>query len=93
MVVNPISAGVNFIYDIISRCYNPVALLTTIEEDSKEHLEFKKVKVGGFIFIPKTTYDCLRSKRNGMEALLKTFNLRIEVLQYEIRDMIIASKT
>jgi hypothetical protein len=64
------------------------------EEISRIFLEiFKKVKVGGFIFIPKTTYDCLRSKRNGMEALLKTLNLRIEVPPYGVKGVIIASKT
>lgn len=54
---------------------------------------FTKVKVGGLIFIPKHTYQCIKSQRRGMEALVKTLNLRIEIPPQEIKDVIIASKT
>ena len=54
---------------------------------------FTKVKVGGLIFVPETTYQCLMSKRRGMEALLKTLNLRIELPPNGIEGVIIASKT
>lgn len=54
---------------------------------------FTKVKVGGLIFIPKNTYQYIKSKRRGMEALIKTLNLRIEVPPQDIKDIIIASKT
>ena len=54
---------------------------------------FTKVKVGGLIFVPKTTYQCLMSKRRGMEALLRTLNLRIELPPNGVDGVIIASKT
>jgi biotin carboxylase len=54
---------------------------------------FTRVRVGGLIFVPKTTYTCIRSGRRGMEALLKVLNLRIELPPQEISDVIVASKT
>ena len=53
---------------------------------------FEKVKVGGYILIPEGTYQSLRSKRRGMEALLKASNLRIEFPPQNIKNVIIASK-
>ena len=53
---------------------------------------FDKVKVGGYILIPEGTYQSLRSKRRGMEALLKASNLRIEFSPQNIKNVIIASK-
>lgn len=54
---------------------------------------FTKVKVGGMIFVPENTYQCLSSKRRGMEALLKALNLRIELPPNGVDGVIIASKT
>ena len=54
---------------------------------------FDKVKVGGYIIIPEGTYQSLRSKRRGMEALLKASNLRIEFPQQYIKNVILASKS
>ena len=54
---------------------------------------FDKVKVGGYIIIPEGTYQSLRSKRMGMEALLKASNLRIEFPQQYIKNVILASKS
>ena len=54
---------------------------------------FEKVKVGGYVLIPEGTYQSLRSKRRGMEALLKASNLRIEFPPQNIKNVIIASKS
>ncbi len=52
-----------------------------------------KIKVGGIILIPKKTYQYIAGGRNGMEALVKALNLRIEVPPYGINDIIIATRT
>jgi biotin carboxylase len=52
-----------------------------------------KIKVGGIIFIPEKTYQYIAGGRNGMEALIKALNLRIEVPPYGINDIIIATRT
>ena len=51
-----------------------------------------KVKSGGFIFVPKNTYELMVSGRKGIEALLKVLNYKIEVPPYFISDVIIATK-
>ena len=53
---------------------------------------FKKVKVGGLIFIPKTTFEFMPNSRLGAEALLKILDLKIELPLHNIPRMIIASK-
>ena len=53
---------------------------------------FKKVKVGGLIFIPKTTFDFMPNSRLGAEALLKILDLKIELPLHNLPRMIIASK-
>ena len=50
------------------------------------------IKVGGIIFIPKTTYDFIPGRRKGIEAILQNLNLKIEVPPFGIRDAVIASK-
>ena len=54
---------------------------------------FSKVKVGGLIFIPKYTYQSIKSKRRGMEAFIKVLNLKIELPPGGIDEVIIASRT
>lgn len=51
-----------------------------------------RVKSGGFVFIPKNTYEQIPSKRNGMETIIQTLGLKIEVPPCEIKDIIIASR-
>lgn len=51
-----------------------------------------KVKSGGYVLIPKNTYEQVPSKRNGMEAIIQTLGLKIEVPPNEIKDVIIASR-
>ena len=53
---------------------------------------FSKTRTGGFIFIPKNTYQFLTSGRRGMEALIKVLDYKIELPPYYIEDVIIASK-
>lgn len=53
---------------------------------------FKKVKVGGLIIIPKTTFDFMPNSRLGAEALLKILDLKIELPLHNLPRTIIASK-
>ena len=52
----------------------------------------EKVKSGGLVFIPKNTYEKIPSKRNGMEVLVQTLGLKIEVPPHGIKEVIIASR-
>lgn len=53
---------------------------------------FQKVKSGGFIFVPKSTYELMSSGRKGIEALIKVLDYKIELPPHSISDVIIASK-
>ena len=53
---------------------------------------FEKVKTGGIIVIPKSTYKLFPSERKGMEALIKLLDFKIELPPYGIKEDIIASK-
>ena len=53
---------------------------------------FSDIRVGGVVFIPETTYQYVSTGRNGIEALLKTLDLRIEVPPCGFNPGIIASK-
>lgn len=53
---------------------------------------FEKVKTGGIIFIPNTTYNLFNGGRKSMEALLKALNYKIELPPYGTKNNIIASK-
>ena len=53
---------------------------------------FLKVKSGGYVLIPKNTYQLMLSGRKGIEALIKVMNYKIELPPYFIKDMVIASK-
>ncbi|MBO5151313.1 MAG: ATP-grasp domain-containing protein [Methanobrevibacter sp.] len=52
----------------------------------------KTVKVGGGIYIPKTTYDHIPNGRLGAEALVKFMNFKIELPVHKLPRMLIASK-
>lgn len=54
---------------------------------------FSKIRTGGYIFIPKNTYQFSAGGRRGMEALLKVLDYSIELPPYNIKEVIIASKT
>ena len=53
---------------------------------------FLKVKSGGYLFVPKNTYQLMSSGRKGIEALIKVLDYNIELPPYYIYDVIIASK-
>lgn len=50
------------------------------------------IRVGGYIFIPETTYRLIPGQRKGIELLLMALNLRIEVPPYGPIRGVIASK-
>ena len=81
-------------YDSILINLNKSLIDKKEDETARIFLEiFSKVKVGGLIFIPEITYQNIKSKRRGMEALIKTLDLRLEVPPQEVENVIIASKT
>lgn len=52
----------------------------------------EKVKVGGLIFIPKSTYQYVNNGRISTEALIKVLDLKIELPLHNFKNVIIASK-
>ena len=52
---------------------------------------FSKTRTGGFIFIPKNTYQFMDNGRKGVEALMKVLDYKIELPPYNIREIIVAS--
>ena len=52
----------------------------------------KRIKVGGIVFIPETTYKYVPGQRKGIEALMIDLDLRIEVPPYGVETDVIASK-
>ena len=53
---------------------------------------FSYVKIGGLIFIPKSTYDYLPGGRKGIEAIIRNSNFNIEVPPFGVKNAVIASK-
>ena len=51
-----------------------------------------KVKLGGLIFIPKSTFQYVPSGRIGVEALVKVLDLDLELPMHNYPRMVIASK-
>ena len=51
-----------------------------------------KVKLGGLIFIPKSTYQYAPHGRIGVEALIKVLDLELELPLHNFPRMVIASK-
>lgn len=52
----------------------------------------EKVKVGGIIFIPESTYKFIPDGRIGTEALIKVLGLKLELPLHNLKRMVIASK-
>ena len=52
----------------------------------------KRIRVGGIVFIPETTYKYVPGQRKGIEALMIDLDLRIEVPPYGVDAGVIASK-
>ena len=53
---------------------------------------FSYIKVGGVVFIPKSTYHHIPGGRKGIEAIIKNSNFNIEVPPFGIKGAVIASK-
>ena len=51
-----------------------------------------KVKAGGLILIPKSTYQYMPNGRIGVEALIKALDLKLEMPIYDLKGCAIASK-
>lgn len=63
------------------------------DEIARQFLKiFDKVKFGGVIFIPKTTYEFMPNSRLGAEALLKLLDFKIELPMHNLNRMVIATK-
>ena len=52
---------------------------------------FSKTRTGGFIFIPKNTYQLMDNGRKGVEALIKVVDYKIELPPYNVKEIIVAS--
>ena len=69
-----------------------------VDKDGDEKVKnlldiFSRLRTGGYIFIPKNTYELSSSGRKGTEALLKVLDYKIELPPHSIKEVIIASKT
>lgn len=53
---------------------------------------FKRIKVGGIVFVPETTYRFVPGQRKGIEALMIDLDLRIEVPPHRMDVGVIASR-
>ena len=63
------------------------------EKVSRKFIDiFDRVKVGGLIFIPNTTYEFLPNGRLGAEALMKLLDFTLEMPMHKLTKMIVASK-
>ena len=97
LMVSQVSAdeidGIKGNFDCIVINLNESIACMKDEEIAKLFLAiFDKVKLGGLIFIPKTTYDFMPNARLGAEALLKVLDFKIELPIHKMNRMVIASK-
>ena len=53
---------------------------------------FSNIKVGGIVFIPESTCDYIPGGRKGIEAILRTLDLIIEVPPYGLHTGVIATR-
>ena len=51
-----------------------------------------KVKVGGLIFIPHSTYQYTANGRLGAEVLVRALDLKLQLLLHDLKGFVIASK-
>ena len=78
--------------------YTIINLNETLIENNTDILvkilleSLEKVKNGGLVFIPKTTYQLFSTGRKSMEALLKVLDFKIEVPPHGMKGTIIGSK-
>ena len=97
LMVSQVSAdeidGIKGNFDCVVINLNESIACMKDEEIAKLFLAiFDKVKFGGLIFIPKTTYDFMPNARLGAESLLKVLDFKIELPIHKMNRMVIASK-
>lgn len=70
------------------------SLINSTDDDSVSILLdiLSQIKVGGIVCIPQSTYDYFPSKRKGIEAILKTLDLRIELPPHGLDKRVVASR-
>ena len=86
--------NLNGFYDTVILNINESIKNRKGKEVSKIFLEsIKHVKKGGYVLIPKITYQNISGGRKVVEGLIKTLKLRIEVPSSDYENIIIASKT
>ena len=51
-----------------------------------------RVRLGGFIFIPQSSYQYVPNGRIGAEALIKVLDLKLELPLQDFKKAVIASK-
>lgn len=88
--INRINGEFDFVLINLNRSYMEES------DDNIVKLSFEslsRVKSGGYVFIPKNTFELIPSGRNGMEAIVQTLGLNIEVPPYGVKDMILARRT
>ena len=69
--------------------------IVNLKDDMIAYLFLKiinRVKVGGLIFIPESTYQYTPNRRKSAEALIKVLGLEIIMPLHNFNRMIIASK-
>lgn len=75
-----------------------VNLNKTLIEKDKEMIAYlflkiiERVKVGGLIFIPKSTYQFIPHGRTGAEALIKVLDLKLKLPMHHFKKTVVASK-
>lgn len=52
----------------------------------------EKVKTGGIILIPKSTYQYIPNGRIGVEALIRVLDLKLEMPIYDLKGCVVASR-
>ena len=96
---NIVQVGIDDVVNINEEFDYVIVNLNKSLVEKKDHLTvevilniLKRIKVGGIVFIPETTYKYVPGQRKGIEALMIDLDLRIEVPPYGVETGVIASK-
>ena len=85
--------GINSEFDYVIVNLNKSLLSKKDDEIVKIILNiFSKVRIGGIVCVPPSTFDYVPGKRNGIEALMKAMNLRIEAYPHGMNAGVVASR-
>ena len=80
---------------VTEEVFDDIDLMQVLKDDEVANLMLNiidKVKVGGFIFIPHSSYQYLPNERIGAEALVKALGLKLELPLQDFKKVTIASK-